>query len=67
MVEQLPRTGKAGVCRLSNYHGRPVAYFARWTSFSERPLAADVLAVASSHTESVVLLTKTHNDSVKKA
>lgn len=51
MVEQLPRTGKAGVCRLSNYHGRPESYFARWTSFSGRPLAADVLAVISSHVE----------------
>ena len=58
MVEQLPRTGKAGVCRLSNYHGRPEAYFARWTSFSGRPLAADVLAVISSHVESVVLLSQ---------
>ena len=58
MVEQLPRTGKAGVCRLSNYHGRPEAYFARWTSFSGRPLAADVLAVISSHVETVVLLSK---------
>lgn len=56
MVEQLPRTGKAGVCRLSNYHGRPEAYFARWTSFSGRPLAADVLAVISSHVETVVKL-----------
>ena len=58
MVEQLPRTGKAGVCRLSNYHGRPEAYFARWTSFSGRPLAADVLAVISSHVETVVLLSQ---------
>ena len=56
MVEQLPRTGKAGVCGLSNYHGRPEAYFARWTSFSGRPLAADVLAVISSHVETVVKL-----------
>ena len=56
MVEQLPRTGKAGVCRLSNYHGRPEAYFARWTSFSGRPLAADVLAVISSRVETVVKL-----------
>ncbi len=56
MVEQLPRTGKAGVCRLSNYHGRPEAYFARWTSFSGRPLAADVLAVISSHVEVATLL-----------
>ena len=60
MVEQLPRTGKAGVCRLSNYHGRPEAYFARWTSFSGRPLAADVLAVISSHVETVCLLSKLH-------
>nr|DAV34574.1 MAG TPA: hypothetical protein [Caudoviricetes sp.] len=58
MVEQLPWTGKAGVCRLSNYHGRPEAYFARWTSFSRRPLAADVLAVISSHCEAVTLLTR---------
>ena len=58
MVEQLPRTGKAGVYRLSNYHGRPEAYFARWTSFSGRPLAADVLAVISSHVETVVLLSQ---------
>lgn len=58
MVEQLPRTGKAGVCRLSNYHGRPEAYFARWTSFSGRPLAADVLAVISSHVVTVVLLSQ---------
>ena len=58
MVEQLPRTGKAGVYRLSTYHGRPEAYFARWTSFSGRPLAADVLAVISSHVETVVLLSQ---------
>ena len=64
MVEQLPRTGKAGVCRLSNYHGRPEAYFARWTSFSGRPLAADVLAVISSHVETVVLLSHKKPDSV---
>ena len=56
MVEQLPWTGKAGVCRLSIYHGRPEVYFARWTSFSGRPLAADVLAVISSHVETVVKL-----------
>ena len=61
MVEQLPRTGKAGVCRLSNYHGRPEAYFARWTSFSGRPLAADVLVVISSHVETVCLLSNTQS------
>ena len=58
MVEQLPRTGKAGICRLSNYHGRPEAYFARWISFSGRPLAADVLAVISSHVECIVCIQK---------
>lgn len=61
MVEQLSRTGKAGVCRLSNYHGRPEAYFARWTSFSGRPLAADVLAVISSHVETCCLLERLRN------
>ena len=58
MVEQLPRTGKAGDYRLSNYHGRPEAYFARWTSNSGRRGAADVLANISSHVETVVLLSQ---------
>lgn len=58
MVEQLPHTGKKANSRLSNYHGRPVAYFALWTSFSGRLPVADVLAVASSHVETVTLLSR---------
>ena len=58
MVEQLPQTGKKANSRLSNYHGLPVAYFAWWTSFSGRLSSADVLAVASSHVETVVLMSK---------